>query len=168
MVERRSALTASCVRPQKTEWSSPPIPTKVKRSAPDARGIVAGRSPLPAPAKTSPAIASSKLSPASEPHRHSRFATDRFAAGTTILSLTIAVDHQACILCDRCIRGCNEIRHNYVLARQGKGYHAGIAFDDDKPMGNSSCVSCGECMVSCPTGALTNQARRPNFLQTQR
>lgn len=72
-------------------------------------------------------------------------------------SLAISVDHEACILCDRCIRGCNEIRHNFVLARRGKGYQAGIAFDDNLPMGTSSCVSCGECMVSCPTGALTNK-----------
>ena len=72
-------------------------------------------------------------------------------------SLSIAVDHEACILCDRCIRGCDEIRHNDVLARRGKGRNAGIAFDNGLEMGNSSCVSCGECMVSCPTGALTNK-----------
>ena len=72
-------------------------------------------------------------------------------------SLAIAVDHEACILCDRCIRGCDEIRSNWVLARRGKGYQAGIAFDTNLPMGSSSCVSCGECMVSCPTGALTNK-----------
>lgn len=72
-------------------------------------------------------------------------------------SLSIMVDHSACILCDRCIRGCSEIRNNFVIARQGKGYAAAISFDTDDPMGSSSCVSCGECMVSCPTGALTNK-----------
>ena len=72
-------------------------------------------------------------------------------------SAVIAVDHESCILCDRCIRGCDDIRHNWVLARRGKGYQAGIAFDNNLPMGGSSCVSCGECMVSCPTGALTNK-----------
>lgn len=72
-------------------------------------------------------------------------------------SVAIHVDYSACILCDRCIRGCSEIRHNNVIARQGKGYFAAIAFDANEPMGNSSCVSCGECMVSCPTGALTNK-----------
>jgi CRP-like cAMP-binding protein/NAD-dependent dihydropyrimidine dehydrogenase PreA subunit len=70
-------------------------------------------------------------------------------------SVVIAVDHTACILCDRCVRGCNDIRDNQVMGRMGKGYLAQIAFDLDNPMGNSSCVSCGECMVSCPTGALT-------------
>ncbi len=73
-------------------------------------------------------------------------------------SLVIAVDHEACILCDRCIRGCDEIRNNNVLGRRGKGFMAGIAFDYNLPMGNSSCVSCGECMVCCPTGALTNKS----------
>lgn len=67
----------------------------------------------------------------------------------------IAVDHNACILCDRCIRGCSEVQANFVIGRRGKGYTAGIAFDTDVPMGKSTCVSCGECLISCPTGALT-------------
>ncbi|HXE05833.1 MAG TPA: 2Fe-2S iron-sulfur cluster-binding protein, partial [Bryobacteraceae bacterium] len=48
-------------------------------------------------------------------------------------SAVIAVDHESCILCDRCIRGCDDIRHNWVLARRGKGYQAGIAFDNNLP-----------------------------------
>ena len=73
-------------------------------------------------------------------------------------SVVIAVDHSACIMCDRCVRGCNEIRNNQVIGRMNKGYLARISFDLNTPMGRSSCVSCGECMVSCPTGALTNRA----------
>src|SRR5271155_4869399 len=87
----------------------------------------------------------------------SRFPPRPTPRGKDESSASIAVDFEACILCDRCIRGCNEIRHNFVLARRGKGYQAGISFDDNLPMGESSCVSCGECMVSCPTGALTNK-----------
>jgi CRP-like cAMP-binding protein/Fe-S-cluster-containing dehydrogenase component len=87
----------------------------------------------------------------------SRFARQTASRGQDNSSLVITVDHDACILCDRCIRGCDDIRHNNVLGRKGKGYRTGIAFDQDTPMGNSTCVSCGECMVSCPTGALTNK-----------
>ena len=86
-----------------------------------------------------------------------RYPKRRSPRGKDDSSFVIQVDHEACILCDRCVRGCNEIRHNDVLGRMGKGYSAGIAFDLNSPMGNSSCVSCGECMVSCPTGALTNK-----------
>jgi CRP-like cAMP-binding protein/Fe-S-cluster-containing dehydrogenase component len=86
-----------------------------------------------------------------------RFAKRTVARGHDDSSLAIAVDHDACILCDRCIRGCDEVKNNFVLGRMGKGYFAGIAFDLNAPMGDSTCISCGECMVSCPTGALTNK-----------
>jgi CRP-like cAMP-binding protein/Fe-S-cluster-containing hydrogenase component 2 len=87
-----------------------------------------------------------------------RFAPQPEARAKDDSSMVIAVDHNACILCDRCVRGCNEIRHNEVIGRRGKGYKAGIAFDLNDPMGASTCVACGECMVSCPTGALTNRS----------
>jgi predicted molibdopterin-dependent oxidoreductase YjgC len=80
------------------------------------------------------------------------------ARGRDDSSPVIAVDHQACILCDRCIRACDELQHNDVIGRTGKGYGARIAFDLNNPMGQSTCVACGECMASCPTGALTNKA----------
>ena len=89
---------------------------------------------------------------------HSRFPAGAASCARDDSSMLISVDRNACILCDRCIRGCNEIRHNEVLGRMGKGYTAQIAFDLNNPMGESSCVTCGECMVSCPTGALTNRA----------
>lgn len=76
--------------------------------------------------------------------------------GEDASSPVIRVDHQACVLCDRCIRGCNALQHNHVLTRSGKGYATRIAFDLDAPMGESSCVSCGECVAVCPTGALTH------------
>lgn len=65
------------------------------------------------------------------------------------------VDHSACILCDRCARACNDVKRNNIIGRRGKGAIAGIAFDLDVPMGESNCVQCGECMVSCPTTAIT-------------
>jgi len=72
-------------------------------------------------------------------------------------SAVIAVDHQACILCDRCIRACDDVQSNEVIGRTGKGYAARIAFDLDQPMGKSTCVSCGECASECPTGALVHK-----------
>jgi formate dehydrogenase major subunit len=72
-------------------------------------------------------------------------------------SPVIAVDHQACILCDRCIRACDEIQSNCVIGRTGKGYGTRISFDLDNPMGDSTCVACGECVAACPTGALLNK-----------
>ncbi len=69
----------------------------------------------------------------------------------------IGVNHDACILCDRCVRACDDIQGNDVIGRSGKGYSTRIAFDLNDPMGESSCVTCGECVAACPTGALTNK-----------
>ncbi len=69
----------------------------------------------------------------------------------------ISVNHDACILCDRCVRACDDIQGNDVIGRTGKGYSTQIAFDLNDPMGESSCVTCGECVAACPTGALTNK-----------
>jgi formate dehydrogenase major subunit len=80
--------------------------------------------------------------------------------GADLSSPVIAVDHDACILCDRCTRACDDIQANDVIGRSGKGYATRIAFDLSDPMGASSCVSCGECVASCPTGALTNKPIR--------
>jgi Fe-S-cluster-containing hydrogenase component 2 len=70
-------------------------------------------------------------------------------------SPVIRVDHNNCILCDRCVRGCSDVKPFKVIGHTGFGNQARISFDLGKPMKDSSCVSCGECATSCPTGALT-------------
>jgi len=72
----------------------------------------------------------------------------------------ISVNHDACILCDRCVRACDDIQGNDVIGRSGKGYATRIAFDLNDPMGESTCVTCGECVAACPTGALVNKPIR--------
>ena len=67
----------------------------------------------------------------------------------------IRFDPNACILCDRCSRACGDVKQNFIIGRAEKGYEAHISFDLGKAMGDSNCVECGECMLSCPTTALT-------------
>ena len=60
----------------------------------------------------------------------------------------------ACIHCNLCVRACREVQVNDVIGMAYRGIHSKIVFDFDDPMGNSTCVACGECVQACPTGAL--------------
>ena len=66
----------------------------------------------------------------------------------------IAVNLDACIQCTRCVRACREEQVNDVIGYAWRGEHSKIVFDFDDPMGESTCVACGECVQACPTGAL--------------
>ncbi|HYE41076.1 MAG TPA: formate dehydrogenase subunit alpha [Ramlibacter sp.] len=66
----------------------------------------------------------------------------------------IAVNLDACIQCTRCVRACREVQVNDVIGYAGRGPDSKIVFDFDDPMGESTCVACGECVQACPTGAL--------------
>ncbi len=62
-----------------------------------------------------------------------------------------------CIHCFRCISGCNDLVVNEVLGMGFRGTGSAVVCDNDLPMGESSCVHCGECVQLCPTGALTER-----------
>ena len=66
----------------------------------------------------------------------------------------MAVNLDACIQCNLCVRACREVQVNDVIGMAFRGPGAEIVFDFNDPMGDSTCVACGECVQACPTGAL--------------
>jgi formate dehydrogenase major subunit len=83
----------------------------------------------------------------------SRFGTRaQPAVDTSHPAIRVALD--ACIQCTRCQRACREVQVNDVIGYADRGANAHIVFDLGDPMGESSCVGCGECVQACPTGAL--------------
>ncbi len=82
----------------------------------------------------------------------------RFPAGaqpaSDVSHPAMAVNLDACIECNLCVRACREVQVNDVIGMAGRGHLEKIVFDFDDPMGESSCVACGECVQACPTGAL--------------
>jgi formate dehydrogenase major subunit len=88
--------------------------------------------------------------------------TPRFAARhqppRDVSHPAMAVNLDACIQCTRCVRACREEQVNDVIGYAFRGGASKIVFDLDDPMGDSTCVACGECVQACPTGALAPAA----------
>jgi len=70
-------------------------------------------------------------------------------------------DLNKCILCAKCVRACHEVVCHDVIDIAFRGNSARIATFGDKPIAESICKSCGECVVRCPTGALVPKWEKP-------
>ena len=64
-------------------------------------------------------------------------------------------DNNKCVLCRRCVAACQQ-QFVSVIGANDRGIDTHIACAFEKPLGDVPCVSCGQCVVVCPTGALTD------------
>jgi formate dehydrogenase major subunit len=78
---------------------------------------------------------------------------------TDVTSEYMVMDHNRCVLCGRCVRGCAQLAGNYVLHFQNRGPKSLIGIDLNDRREGSTCLSCGLCMQLCPTGAITSRYR---------
>jgi formate dehydrogenase alpha subunit len=64
------------------------------------------------------------------------------------------LDREACILCGRCTTACDEVQQIGAISLLGRGHATRVGVFADGPMASSVCTSCGQCVATCPTGAL--------------
>jgi formate dehydrogenase alpha subunit len=64
------------------------------------------------------------------------------------------LDRDACILCGRCAVACDEVQQIGAIALLGRGHATRVGVFGDGTMASSTCTSCGQCVATCPTGAL--------------
>ena len=64
------------------------------------------------------------------------------------------LDREACILCGRCTVACGDVQHIGAISLAGRGHDARVGVFADGAMASSVCTSCGQCVATCPTGAL--------------
>ncbi|MGM0420245.1 MAG: NADH-dependent [FeFe] hydrogenase, group A6 [Bacillota bacterium] len=69
-------------------------------------------------------------------------------------SHSIVREPNKCITCDRCIRKCKEVQGVGIFTNAGRGPETIVTTFANKGVGNVECTNCGQCIISCPTGAL--------------
>jgi len=69
-----------------------------------------------------------------------------------------AYDPSKCIVCNRCVRACEEVQGTFALTISGRGFESRVAPGMSESFLASECVSCGACVQACPTATLTEKA----------
>ena len=79
------------------------------------------------------------------------------------------LDREACILCGRCTVACGDVQRIGAIALLGRGHAAKVGVAGDGTLASSACTSCGQCVATCPTGALRPKdapAKRARTVET--
>ena len=63
-------------------------------------------------------------------------------------------DNNKCILCRRCVATCKHVQAIGVIGANDRGFDTHIGSIFEAPLAETSCINCGQCIVSCPVGAL--------------
>jgi NADH dehydrogenase/NADH:ubiquinone oxidoreductase subunit G len=90
-------------------------------------------------------------------------ATDRFAGAHSGHSRKddnnpfILRDYDLCISCYRCVRVCAEQEGDYAISVMNRGFHTQITVEFNGLLKESACTFCGQCVQTCPTGALADK-----------
>ncbi len=71
------------------------------------------------------------------------------------LSPSVVRDNSKCILCRRCVAACQDIQRVGAIGMQNRGFDTQIGSAFEKSLNDVVCINCGQCLVACPTGALT-------------
>ena len=93
-----------------------------------------------------------------------RYANDLMVPQIEASALHLVRDNSKCILCRRCTAACRKSQAVGVIGPNDRGFmtHIGCAFDRD--LAEVDCVSCGQCLVACPTGALSEKDSIPEVM----
>lgn len=67
-------------------------------------------------------------------------------------------NQDACIVCSRCVRACDEVQGTFALTIEGRGFDSKVSASQSESFLESECVSCGACVEACPTTALTEKS----------
>ena len=80
------------------------------------------------------------------------------AEGYTAGNVSIVYDPSKCIRCQRCVRICADLQMDEALTMRGRASQVDVSTAFDLPLNDSTCELCGQCVGTCPTGALSQRS----------
>ncbi len=89
--------------------------------------------------------------------REDRFQGDHTKASYDDFSYGIVRDTSKCVLCQRCVETCRKVQGLGVLGLENRGFNTIVAPVFDSSFANVNCMQCGQCVINCPVGALTEK-----------
>ncbi len=93
--------------------------------------------------------------------RHISYPGERSTYPLDVSSKAIVRDLDKCILCRRCETMCSSVQTVHVLSAVGRGFETVVSPAFGRPMSETACTFCGQCVAVCPTGALTEVNQLP-------
>ena len=90
--------------------------------------------------------------------KETRFGGDRRRVPVDESSHSIRRDDNRCILCGKCIKMCNDVQTVNAIQQNFRGFNTVVTPPLGHTMAESACVNCGQCVIACPTGALTEKS----------
>ena len=157
-VEGQRGFPASCHLPARDGMvvrTASPGAVRVRAGGPRPHAVDADPAAARGTASASsarPARAHGLAAPSFEPlHRFPADETKSF----------FVLDREACILCGRCTTACDDVQRIGAISLIGKGHAEKVGVFGDGPMASSICTSCGQCVATCPTGALRPKEAAP-------
>ena len=151
-IEGERVLAASCIRPVQDGMVVHSASERAQKSRALVVELLTADQPKAAHDVSSHFLDMAAMNGVSESRFPARDASKVPLLDDSHVAMTVNLD--ACIHCNLCVRACREVQVNDVIGMAGRGHDAQIVFDMDDPMGQSTCVACGECVQACPTGAL--------------
>ena len=86
-----------------------------------------------------------------------RYANDNMPPQIEASAPHLVRDNSTCVLCRRCTAVCRKTQEVGVIGPNDRGFHTHIGCAFDRDLAEVDCVSCGQCIVACPTGALSEK-----------
>jgi len=86
--------------------------------------------------------------------RDIRYSGEKSGGSLDDSSCSVVRDPEKCILCGRCISTCGKIQTVHAINFSNRGFDTKVTTSYERPLGESLCINCGQCILACPVGAL--------------